>query len=89
MRAVVTVTGKDKKGIIAKVSGFLAERGVNIEDISQTILGEYFAMIMIADLSEAKEDVAALAQACAELGKEIGMSIYLQNEEIFNSMHRI
>lgn len=89
MRAVVTVTGKDKKGIIAKVSGFLAERGVNIEDISQTILGEYFAMIMIADLSEAKEDVAALAQACAELGKEIGMSIYLQNEEIFNAMHSI
>ena len=89
MRAVVTVTGKDKKGIIAKVSGFLAERGVNIKDISQTILGEYFAMIMIADLSEAKEDVAALAQACAELGKEIGMSIYLQNEEIFNAMHSI
>ena len=89
MRAVVTVTGKDKKGIIAKVSGFLAERGVNIEDISQTILGEYFAMIMIADLSEAKEDVAALAQACAELGKKIGMSIYLQNEEIFNAMHSI
>ena len=89
MRAVVTVTGKDKKGIIAKVSGFLAEKGANVEDISQTILGEYFAMIMIADLSEAKEDVAALAQACAELGKEIGMSIYLQNEEIFNAMHSI
>ena len=89
MRAVVTVTGKDKKGIIAKVSGFLAERGVNIEDISQTIMGEYFAMIMIADLSEAKEGFSALAQACAELGKQIGMSIYLQNEEIFNAMHTI
>ena len=89
MRAVVTVTGKDKKGIIAKVSGFLAEKGVNIEDISQTILGEYFAMIMIADLSESKEDFSALAEACAELGKQIGMSIYLQNEEIFNAMHTI
>ena len=89
MRAVVTVTGKDKKGIIARVSAFLAERGVNIEDISQTILGEYFAMIMIADLSESKEDFSALAEACTELGKQIGMSIYLQNEEIFNSMHRI
>ncbi|MBQ8429448.1 MAG: ACT domain-containing protein [Clostridia bacterium] len=89
MRAVVTVTGKDKKGIIAKVSAFLAEKGVNIEDISQTILDEYFAMIMIADLSEAKEEFSVLAKACADLGKEIGMSIYLQNEEIFNAMHTI
>lgn len=89
MRAVVTVTGKDKKGIIAKVSGFLAERGANIEDISQTILGEYFAMIMIADLSEAKEELSVLAQECAELGKQIGMSIYLQHEDIFNAMHSI
>ena len=89
MRAVVTVTGKDKKGIIARVSAFLAERGVNIEDISQTILGEYFAMIMIADLSESKEDFSSLAEACTELGKQIGMSIYLQNEEIFNAMHTI
>lgn len=89
MRAVVTVTGKDKKGIIAKVSGFLAERGVNIEDISQTILGEYFAMIMIADLSEAKEEVSVLARDCAELGKRIGMSIYLQHEDIFNAMHNV
>lgn len=89
MRAVVTVTGKDKKGIIAKVSGFLAERGVNIEDISQTIMGEYFAMIMIADLSEAKEEFSVLAQECSELGKQIGMSIYLQNEEIFNAMHTV
>ncbi len=89
MRAVVTVTGKDKKGIIAKVSAFLAERGVNIEDISQTILGEYFAMIMIADLSEAKEELSVLAQDCVELGKQIGMSIYLQHEDIFNAMHSI
>jgi ACT domain-containing protein len=89
MRAVVTVTGKDKKGIIATVSAFLAEKGVNIEDISQTIMGEYFAMIMIADLSEAKEELSVLAQACAELGKKIGMSIYLQHEDIFNAMHSI
>ena len=89
MRAVVTVTGKDKKGIIAKVSAFLADRGVNIEDISQTILSEYFAMIMIADLSEAKEELSVLAQACAELGKKIGMSIYLQHEDIFNAMHNV
>ncbi len=89
MRAVVTVTGKDKKGIIAKVSAFLAEKGVNIEDISQTILSEYFAMIMIVDMSEAKIELAALAQECAEMGKKIGMSIYLQHEDVFNAMHSI
>lgn len=89
MKAVVTVTGKDKKGIIAKVSAFLAERGVNIEDISQTILGEYFAMIMIADISESKQGIADLAKECAELGKQIGMTIYMQHEDIFNAMHNI
>ena len=89
MRAVVTVTGKDSKGIIAKVSTFLAERGVNIEDISQTILGEYFAMIMIVDISHSTEELSALAKECGELGKQIGMSIYLQHEDIFNAMHSI
>ncbi len=89
MRAVVTVTGKDKKGIIAQVSAFLAEKGVNIEDISQTILGEYFAMIMIADIKDAKEELSVLAQECADLGKEIGMSIYMQHEDIFNAMHNV
>ena len=89
MRAVVTVTGKDRKGIIAKVSGFLSERGVNIEDISQTIMGEYFAMIMIADFSESKTELAQIAQECAELGKQIGMSIYVQHEDIFNAMHNV
>ena len=89
MRAVVTVTGKDKKGIIAKVSAFLAERRVNIEDISQTIMSEYFAMIMIVDLSEAKSEISVLAQECAELGKQIGMSIYVQHEDIFNAMHNV
>ena len=89
MRAVVTVTGKDKKGIIAKVSSFLSEKGVNIEDISQTILGEYFAMIMIVEMSDAKEEIAVLSEQCAELGKQIGMTIYVQHEDIFNPMHSI
>ena len=89
MRAVVTVTGKDNKGIIAKVSAFLAEKGVNIEDISQTIMDEYFAMIMIVDLSESKQELAELASECAEMGKKIGMAIYLQHEDIFNAMHSI
>ena len=70
MKAVVTVTGKDKKGIIAKVSTFLSENGANIEDISQTVLGEYFAMIMMVDISCATKELAVLAQECSELGKK-------------------
>ena len=89
MRAVVTVTGKDKKGIIAKVSAFLSERGINIEDISQTILPEYLAMIMLVDIGESKAGLAELAKECEELGKSIGMSIRMQHEEIFNAMHNI
>ena len=89
MRAVVTVTGKDKTGIIAKVSTFLSEKGANIEDISQTILGEYFAMIMIVDISSIKQELSSLAKECAELGKQIGMSVYLQHEDIFNAMHNV
>ncbi len=89
MRAVVTVVGKDKTGIIAKVSGFLAERGVNILDISQTILDEYFAMIMLVDVNASAEGLSRLSEECAALGKEIGMSIHVQHEEIFNAMHSV
>ena len=89
MRAVVTVTGKDKKGIIAKVSAFLSERGANIEDISQTIMGEYFAMIMVVDISAVEVELSSLSKECAELGKQIGMSVYLQHEDIFNAMHNV
>ena len=76
MRAVVTVTGKDKKGIIAKVSAFLSERGANIEDISQTIMGEYFAMIMIVDISTIQAELSALAKECSELGKQIVRGLF-------------
>ena len=89
MRAVVTVTGKDRKGIIAKVCSFLAEKGANIEDISQTIMGEYFAMIMIVDVNEASTPLAELAKECHEMGQQIGMAIYMQHEDIFNAMHNI
>lgn len=89
MRAVVTVTGKDRTGVIAKISGFLWEKGANIEDVSQTVLGEYFAMIMIVDISNSRQELATLAKECAELGKQIGMSVYLQHEDIFNAMHSV
>ena len=89
MRAVVTVTGKDKKGIIAKVSSFLAERGVNVEDISQTILQDYFAMIMLVDIADLNVELSELAKECDDLGREIGMSIRVQHEAIFSAMHNI
>lgn len=89
MKAVVTVTGKDRTGVIAKISGFLWEKGANIEDVSQTVLGEYFAMIMIVDISNIRQELASLAKECTELGKQIGMSVYLQHEDIFNAMHNV
>ncbi len=89
MRAVVTVVGKDKTGIISKVSTFLAERNVNILDISQTIMDEYFAMIMLVDLGRADIELAALAEQCREMGAGIGMSVHVQHEDIFNAMHSI
>lgn len=89
MRAVVTVTGTDRRGIIAKVSGFLYERGINIEDISQTILGEQFAMIMMVDTSESDMEFSVLAQQLEEMGKGIGMTVRLQHGAIFDAMHNV
>lgn len=89
MRAVVTVTGSDRRGIIAKVSGFLFERNINIEDISQTILGDQFAMIMLADTSESSADFSELSSELEALGKEIGMTVRIQHADIFDAMHKI
>ena len=89
MRAVLTVIGKDNYGIIAKVSTFLAERNVNILDISQTVLDEYFAMLMLVDISGSSGPLSELATECTSLGKSIGMSIHVQHEEIFNAMHSV
>lgn len=89
MRAVVTVVGKDKTGIIAKVSALLAEKEVNIVDISQTIMDKYFTMIMIVDLNNSSTTLSELAEDCKALGDKIGMSIHLQHEEIFNAMHSV
>ncbi len=88
MKAIVTVIGKDKVGIISKVTGFLSERGVNVEDISQTILRDYFAMFMLVEASD-KQIAAQLSGELEELGKEIGVNIRIQHEDIFNAMHRI
>ncbi len=89
MRAIVTVIGKDKSGIIAKVSTALADNNVNIEDISQTIVSGNFTMIMLCDLTSSKMAIADLNALLTKLGEEIGVVIRVQNEEIFNAMHKI
>ena len=88
-KAIVSVIGTDKKGIIAKVSGLLFELGINVEDISQTIMQQYFTMIMLVDLSEAKKDFDAVCADLDKLGKEIGVDVRMQSEQIFTAMHRI
>lgn len=89
MKAVVTVSGTDRRGIIATVSGFLFERNINIEDISQTILGDCFAMIMMVDTSAYGGDFALLAEEMEALGREMSMSVRIQHADIFDAMHKI
>lgn len=89
MRAIVTVIGKDKPGIISRVSAALADNNVNIEDISQTIVQGNFTMIMLCDLSNSKLNLIELKNVLVELGEKIGVSIHVQHEDIFNAMHKI
>ena len=89
MKVIVTVIGKDKPGIIAKVSALLAENNVNIEDISQTIMQGNFTMIMQCDLQSANIKLAELKNQLVALGEQIGVSIHVQHEDIFNAMHKI
>ncbi len=89
MRAIVTVIGKDRVGIIANVCTLLAGHGVNVLDISQTVLREYFTMIMLVDVSGGDLPFADLAVALGTAGVELGLEIKAQREDIFNAMHRI
>ncbi|BDF68780.1 ACT domain-containing protein [Pseudoflavonifractor phocaeensis] len=89
MRAIVTVIGKDQVGIIARVCALLSGQGVNVLDISQTILQEYFTMIMLVDAAGAKVPFAELVTLLEEEGKAQGLVIHAQREDIFNAMHRI
>ena len=89
MKAVISVTGKDGVGIVAKVSAKCAECGANIIDISQTVLGGYFAMIMIADVSALNVQFGDCVDSMAAAGKESGPQITTMHEDIFNSMHKI
>ena len=89
MKAVVTVVGKDKVGIIASVCVALASYNVNVLDISQTIMQGFFTMMMVVDVSNANIPLAELARQLDEKGKEMELSIRLQREDIFDAMHRV
>ena len=89
MNAIITVVGTDRVGIIARVSAFLAERNINIEDISQTILSGSFVMMMMVDLSSIAKALEDVKRELAELGEAMNVSISLMHEKVFSAMHRI
>ncbi|MBR3524436.1 MAG: ACT domain-containing protein [Lachnospiraceae bacterium] len=88
-RTIITVVGKDTVGIIARVCTYLANNRVNILDISQTIVQEFFNMMMIVDISASEKAFDTIADELAQIGEEIGVIVKCQREEIFDSMHRI
>lgn len=88
-KSIITVVGKDQVGIIARVTGFLYENNVNIEDITQSIVQGYFNMMMIVNTAGSPKEFLVLSTELEELGKRIGVIIKLQREDIFNSMQRI
>ncbi|MCM1528578.1 MAG: ACT domain-containing protein [Alistipes sp.] len=89
MRAVVTVIGKDNVGILHKVSGICAEMGANVIEVTQSVMQDMFAMIMLVDITDMTCDFAKLADDMTSLGESLGLSIHTMHEDIFNSMHNI
>ena len=89
MKAVITVTGKDSVGIIARVSALCSEYNANIIDITQSVISEYFAMIMLVEIGELKVAFAEFADKMADEGKAMGLDIRAMHEDIFNTMHHI
>ena len=89
MKIVVTIVGKDSVGIIAAVSTILAENGVNILSINQNIMDGFFNMVMIADMTGSKIELAAVRQLLKEKGETLGVEIKTQHEDIFNAMHKV
>ena len=89
MKAIVTVIGKDRVGITASVCSLLAQHSINILDISQTVLQEYFTMVMLVDTAACTASIGEMADLLEQAGKEQELSIRIQREDIFNAMHRI
>jgi ACT domain-containing protein len=88
-RIIVTVVGHDRTGIIAETSRVLADAGINIVDISQTLLGEFFVMILLADMTGASVTLTALKEQLQEKGVQLGLKIDAQHEDVFKFMHRV
>ncbi len=89
MRAVITVIGKDMVGILAKVSAICAENSVNVLEVTQSVLQDLFAMIMLVDISKSKVSIGELSDQFTELGERENLKIHVMHEDIFNSMHKI
>lgn len=88
-KAIITVVGKDTVGIIAKVCTYLAENQINILDISQTIVQDYFNMMMIVDVTSISQSFGDVAEELEQVGEAIGVKVKIQREDIFTKMHRI
>ena len=88
-KAIITVVGKDTVGIIARVCTYLADNQINILDISQTVLQEYFTMVMLVDTSACSASIGEMSDLLDQAGQGQGLSIRIQREDIFNAMHRI
>ncbi len=89
MRAVISVIGKDTVGILARVSAVCSANNLNIVEVTQSVLQDFFAMIMLVDISAATAPFAQLSDAFAAVGEEMGLSVRIMHEDIFNSMHTI
>ena len=89
MKAVVTVIGKDKVGIIARISNICAENNVNINDITQKVLHETFTMIMWVEMEASEKDFMTISKELEDAGAEMGLIIHVMHEDVFDSMHRI
>ena len=89
MKAVITVIGKDAVGILAKVSNICAENNANVIEVTQSVLQDMFAMIMLVDITNISNDFVALQDKLTALGDSLGLKIHTMHEDIFNTMHRI
>ncbi len=89
MKAVISVIGKDAVGILAKVSTICAENNANVTEVTQSVLQDVFAMVMLVDITNISTPLAELSDKMTELGKQLGLSIYVMHEDIFNTMHHI
>lgn len=89
MKAVITVVGRDTVGVLAKASGICAKHNANIIDVTQTVMGDFFSMVMLADIAKLTCEFATLSEEMQAAVKEMGLVAHIMHEDIFNAMHRI